>query len=150
MWSIDNSDDDICSSGWFHLLSAWQQLWRVSEQVMLLRWDIWLIWACPLCFLEQNWCFLFHYNKCCVWKSFSRGTLHQRTTSIYVCVYNTIHTILFMVPSSHQSAAGYYRVSSYFFAKILCDLLPMRFLPVIFFSAISYWMIGELWTLSYL
>ncbi|XP_065906229.1 broad substrate specificity ATP-binding cassette transporter ABCG2-like [Dysidea avara] len=42
----------------------------------------------------------------------------------------------------HQSATGYYRVSSYFFAKILCDLLPMRFLPVIFFSAISYWMIG--------
>lgn len=44
---------------------------------------------------------------------------------------------------SHQNAKGYYRVSAYFFSKVFCDLLPMRFLPVIAFSAISYWMLGQ-------
>uniref|UniRef100_A0A8C4XZK0 ABC transporter domain-containing protein n=1 Tax=Gopherus evgoodei TaxID=1825980 RepID=A0A8C4XZK0_9SAUR len=42
----------------------------------------------------------------------------------------------------HQYTSGYYRVSAYFFALIIGDLLPMRTLPGIIFSCISYWMIG--------
>uniref|UniRef100_A0A8C3I6J3 ABC transporter domain-containing protein n=1 Tax=Chrysemys picta bellii TaxID=8478 RepID=A0A8C3I6J3_CHRPI len=42
----------------------------------------------------------------------------------------------------HQYTSGYYRVSAYFFALMIGDLLPMRTLPGIIFSCISYWMIG--------
>ncbi|CAM4591171.1 broad substrate specificity ATP-binding cassette transporter ABCG2 [Caretta caretta] len=42
----------------------------------------------------------------------------------------------------HQYTSGYYRVSAYFFALLIGDLLPMRTVPVILFSCISYWMIG--------
>ena len=70
--------------------------------------------------------------------------IKERPVFMYVCIMYNSYSDIYVVLSSHQSATGYYRVSSYFFAKILCDLLPMRFLPVIFFSAISYWMIGEL------
>uniref|UniRef100_A0A8C8SU54 ABC transporter domain-containing protein n=1 Tax=Pelusios castaneus TaxID=367368 RepID=A0A8C8SU54_9SAUR len=42
----------------------------------------------------------------------------------------------------HQYTSGYYRVSAYFFALMIGDLLPMRTAPGIIFSCISYWMIG--------
>nr|XP_028584786.1 ATP-binding cassette sub-family G member 2-like [Podarcis muralis]XP_028584787.1 ATP-binding cassette sub-family G member 2-like [Podarcis muralis] len=42
----------------------------------------------------------------------------------------------------HQYTSGYYRVSAYFLALMLGDLLPMRTMPAIIFSCISYWMIG--------
>ncbi|XP_033108287.1 broad substrate specificity ATP-binding cassette transporter ABCG2-like isoform X2 [Anneissia japonica] len=42
----------------------------------------------------------------------------------------------------HESASGFYRVSCYFFAKVFCDLIPMRVLPTLVFSSITYWMIG--------
>ncbi|XP_061490660.1 broad substrate specificity ATP-binding cassette transporter ABCG2-like isoform X2 [Rhineura floridana] len=42
----------------------------------------------------------------------------------------------------HQYTSGYYRVSAYFLALMIGDLLPMRTLPAIIFSCISYWMIG--------
>ncbi|NWS51799.1 ABCG2 protein, partial [Chunga burmeisteri] len=42
----------------------------------------------------------------------------------------------------HQYTSGYYRVSAYFLALMIGDLLPMRTAPVIIFSCISYWMIG--------
>ncbi|XP_022107096.1 ATP-binding cassette sub-family G member 2-like isoform X2 [Acanthaster planci] len=42
----------------------------------------------------------------------------------------------------HESASGYYRVSTFFFSKIVCDLLPMRFIPTFLFSLITYWMLG--------
>ena len=44
----------------------------------------------------------------------------------------------------HENSSGYYRVSAYFLAKIICDVLPLRVLPTIVFAAISYWMIGML------
>ena len=55
----------------------------------------------------------------------------------------------FLVQCSHQNATGYYRVSAYFFSKVFCDLLPMRFLPVIAFSGVSYWMLGQYIILTY-
>ncbi|PIK50787.1 putative ATP-binding cassette sub-family G member 2 isoform X2 [Apostichopus japonicus] len=42
----------------------------------------------------------------------------------------------------HESASGFYRVSAYFFSKSICDLLPMRTIPSIFYCTITYWMIG--------
>ncbi|NXJ01560.1 ABCG2 protein, partial [Psophia crepitans] len=42
----------------------------------------------------------------------------------------------------HQYTSGYYRVSAYFLALMIGDLLPMRTAPAMIFSCISYWMIG--------
>uniref|UniRef100_A0A8C5AM11 ABC transporter domain-containing protein n=1 Tax=Gadus morhua TaxID=8049 RepID=A0A8C5AM11_GADMO len=42
----------------------------------------------------------------------------------------------------HENANGYYRTSVYFLSKIGADLLPNRIVPNIFFSAISYYMMG--------
>ncbi|CAF2113609.1 unnamed protein product [Rotaria magnacalcarata] len=42
----------------------------------------------------------------------------------------------------HERASGYYRIFTFFIAKLVCDLLPMRVLPAVLFSVISYFMIG--------
>ncbi|XP_072165159.1 broad substrate specificity ATP-binding cassette transporter ABCG2-like [Diadema setosum] len=42
----------------------------------------------------------------------------------------------------HESASGFYRVSVYFLAKVLCDLLPLRIIPAIIYAVITYWMMG--------
>ncbi|XP_058151657.1 broad substrate specificity ATP-binding cassette transporter ABCG2 isoform X2 [Dasypus novemcinctus] len=42
----------------------------------------------------------------------------------------------------HEYISGYYRVSSYFFGKLICDLLSMRMLPSIIFTCIIYFMLG--------
>lgn len=42
----------------------------------------------------------------------------------------------------HESANGYYRCSSYFIAKVICDVIPLRLLPILVFSAIAYFMTG--------
>ncbi|CAF2517246.1 unnamed protein product [Rotaria sp. Silwood2] len=42
----------------------------------------------------------------------------------------------------HENASGYYHVSTYFIAKLMCDLIPLRIIPSIIFSAIVYFMIG--------
>ncbi|XP_064611207.1 broad substrate specificity ATP-binding cassette transporter ABCG2-like isoform X2 [Liolophura sinensis] len=42
----------------------------------------------------------------------------------------------------HESATGFYRVSVYFLAKILCDAIPIRSIPVGSFAVITYWMMG--------
>uniref|UniRef100_A0A671DZN1 ABC-2 type transporter transmembrane domain-containing protein n=1 Tax=Rhinolophus ferrumequinum TaxID=59479 RepID=A0A671DZN1_RHIFE len=43
---------------------------------------------------------------------------------------------------THEYISGYYRVSSYFFGKLLSDLLPMRMLPSIIFTCITYFLLG--------
>ncbi len=42
----------------------------------------------------------------------------------------------------HENASGYYHVSTYFIAKLVCDLIPLRVIPSILFSTIVYFMIG--------
>ncbi|XP_043911511.1 broad substrate specificity ATP-binding cassette transporter ABCG2-like [Protopterus annectens] len=42
----------------------------------------------------------------------------------------------------HQYISGYYRVSAYFLALLAGDLLPIRTIPAVVFSCITYWMIG--------
>ncbi|PIK50784.1 ATP-binding cassette transporter subfamily G member 2a [Apostichopus japonicus] len=46
------------------------------------------------------------------------------------------------IQNSHESANGFYRVSPYYFGKIICDLLPLRLFPTLIFTTITYWMIG--------
>jgi ATP-binding cassette subfamily G (WHITE) protein 2 len=41
----------------------------------------------------------------------------------------------------HENASGYYHVSTYFIAKLMCDLIPLRIIPSILFSTIVYFMI---------
>ncbi|KAM5191265.1 broad substrate specificity ATP-binding cassette transporter ABCG2 [Mantella aurantiaca] len=42
----------------------------------------------------------------------------------------------------HEYISGYYRLSSYFFSKLIGDLLPLRTMPSIIFTCIIYFMIG--------
>lgn len=42
----------------------------------------------------------------------------------------------------HEHTSGYYRVSAYFFAKLLADLIPIRTFCPLVFSLITYWMVG--------
>uniref|UniRef100_H2ZVB0 Broad substrate specificity ATP-binding cassette transporter ABCG2 n=1 Tax=Latimeria chalumnae TaxID=7897 RepID=H2ZVB0_LATCH len=42
----------------------------------------------------------------------------------------------------HEYISGYYRASTYFFSKLLADFLPMRSLPSIIFTCVTYFLIG--------
>ncbi|XP_065829703.1 broad substrate specificity ATP-binding cassette transporter ABCG2-like [Oscarella lobularis] len=42
----------------------------------------------------------------------------------------------------HESLSGYYRVSAYFFAEVICDVIPLRIIPTTILASITYWMIG--------
>lgn len=42
----------------------------------------------------------------------------------------------------HERAAGYYCVSAFFTSKILCDMIPVRVIPIALFSVIAYFMAG--------
>ncbi|XP_041364342.1 broad substrate specificity ATP-binding cassette transporter ABCG2-like [Gigantopelta aegis] len=46
------------------------------------------------------------------------------------------------IQNRHENASGFYRVSAFFLAKVICDVIPMRLIPVVCFSSIVYWMIG--------
>jgi len=52
--------------------------------------------------------------------------------------------IVLPVCCSHECASGYYRVSAYFLSEVFCQLIPMRLIPLCFFSLIIYFMIGLL------
>uniref|UniRef100_A0A8D2PR11 ATP binding cassette subfamily G member 2 (Junior blood group) n=1 Tax=Zosterops lateralis melanops TaxID=1220523 RepID=A0A8D2PR11_ZOSLA len=42
----------------------------------------------------------------------------------------------------HEYISGYYRTSAYFIAKLMADLIPVRTLPSIIFTCITYFMLG--------
>ncbi|XP_009674798.2 broad substrate specificity ATP-binding cassette transporter ABCG2 isoform X2 [Struthio camelus] len=42
----------------------------------------------------------------------------------------------------HEYISGYYRTSVYFISKLMADLIPMRTLPSIIFTCITYFMLG--------
>jgi len=42
---------------------------------------------------------------------------------------------------AHENASGYYRVSTYFVSKLICDILLLRLIPSIAFSFLSYFLI---------
>ncbi|UJR23946.1 hypothetical protein I4U23_026914 [Adineta vaga] len=43
---------------------------------------------------------------------------------------------------SHENTSGYYHVGTYFLAKLVCDLIPMRIIPSFVFSIIAYPLMG--------
>ncbi|XP_007949889.1 broad substrate specificity ATP-binding cassette transporter ABCG2 [Orycteropus afer afer] len=71
------------------------------------------------------------------------GVLFFLTTN--QCFSSVSAVELFVVEKKlfiHEYISGYYRVSSYFFGKLLSDLLPMRTLPSIIFTCIIYFLLG--------
>ncbi|XP_030879438.1 ATP-binding cassette sub-family G member 2 [Leptonychotes weddellii] len=71
------------------------------------------------------------------------GVLFFLTTN--QCFSSVSAVELFVVEKKlfiHEYISGYYRVSSYFFGKLLSDLLPMRILPSIIFTCIIYFLLG--------
>ncbi|CAO2605131.1 Broad substrate specificity ATP-binding cassette transporter ABCG2 [Lemmus lemmus] len=71
------------------------------------------------------------------------GVLFFLTTN--QCFSSVSAVELFVVEKKlfiHEYISGYYRVSSYFFGKLISDLLPMRFLPSVIFTCILYFMLG--------
>ncbi|XP_035292609.1 broad substrate specificity ATP-binding cassette transporter ABCG2 isoform X2 [Cricetulus griseus] len=71
------------------------------------------------------------------------GVLFFLTTN--QCFSSVSAVELFVVEKKlfiHEYISGYYRVSSYFFGKLMSDLLPMRFFPSVIFTCIVYFMLG--------
>ena len=62
---------------------------------------------------------------------------------VYVHVHDVDYCAIFISFSSHENASGFYRVSSYFIAKVLCDIIPMRVLPLCIFASVTYFMMGR-------
>ena len=44
---------------------------------------------------------------------------------------------------SHETGGKFYRVSAYFSSKIFCDVIPMRIIPSLVYSAVVYYMAGK-------
>ncbi|XP_012928804.1 ATP-binding cassette sub-family G member 2-like isoform X2 [Heterocephalus glaber] len=65
-------------------------------------------------------------------------TTNQCFTSVSAVELFVVEKKLFI----HEYISGYYRVASYFFGKLLSDLLPMRLLPSVIFTCILYFMLG--------
>ena len=69
--------------------------------------------------------------------------LFIQETPLFMYVQIVIQSSCESLFCSHQNARGYFRISSYVFAKTFCDVLPMRIIPVLLYSVISYWMMGK-------
>ncbi|XP_063165820.1 broad substrate specificity ATP-binding cassette transporter ABCG2-like [Candoia aspera] len=61
-------------------------------------------------------------------------------------VLNSITTVELFITEKrifiHEYISGYYRVSAYFFSKIIADMMPMRTLPGIILTSLNYFTIG--------
>ncbi|KAM4707996.1 broad substrate specificity ATP-binding cassette transporter ABCG2 isoform 2-T2 [Discoglossus pictus] len=71
------------------------------------------------------------------------GSLFFMTTN--QCFSSVSSIELFIVEKKifiHEYISGYYRLSSYFFSKLMADLIPMRTMPSIIFTCVIYFMIG--------
>ena len=81
---------------------------------------------------------------------FTSEGLQNRIGGIFLIVMNQVFANLSAVDTFlkgkalfiHENASGYYRVSTYFFAKLLLDLLPKRVIPIAAGGSILYFMIG--------
>ncbi|EWM20670.1 atp-binding cassette sub-family g member 2 [Nannochloropsis gaditana] len=64
----------------------------------------------------------------------------------YMIIFSAITSLeLFIQERSlfvHEKTSGFYRTSAYFIAKILCEILPTRLVPTIFFALITAFMAG--------
>ncbi|XP_064419137.1 broad substrate specificity ATP-binding cassette transporter ABCG2-like [Latimeria chalumnae] len=71
------------------------------------------------------------------------GSLFYMSTNL---CFSSVPAIEFFIKDkklfTHQYTSGYYRVSAYFLAFLLGNLIPMRTISPVIFSCITYWMIG--------
>ncbi|XP_004640707.1 ATP-binding cassette sub-family G member 2-like [Octodon degus] len=66
--------------------------------------------------------------------------------TVYECFSNKSAGEIFVVEKKlfiHEYISGYYRLSSYYFGKLLSELLPRRLLPSVLFTCIPYFMLGS-------
>ena len=76
--------------------------------------------------------------------------LQNRIGGIFLIVMNQIFSNLSAIDAFmkgkarfiHENASGYYRVSAYFFAILLLDLIPKRIIPLLAGGTIMYFMMG--------
>merc|ERR1712039_703995 len=66
-----------------------------------------------------------------------------------ICVWQTavISADIFFKQNAlflREVQAGYYTAGPYFISKFICELIPNRVIPLIFYATITYWMSG-LW-----
>ncbi|CAM4785821.1 unnamed protein product [Rotaria magnacalcarata] len=74
----------------------------------------------------------------------------NRTGAIFFIIANQVFSNLSALEAFikerplfvHENASGYYHVLTYFLAKVLCDIIPLRTIPAIVFSIVSYFMMG--------
>ncbi|ESO03400.1 hypothetical protein HELRODRAFT_192026 [Helobdella robusta] len=79
-----------------------------------------------------------------------RGAIQNRTGAFFFIIMNQVFGNLSSIELFikerriflHECSGGFYRVSAYFFAKYLCDLFPMRIIPLTCFCVIAYFMVG--------
>lgn len=66
--------------------------------------------------------------------------------AIQFLVFSNMGTVeLFLVDRRlcfHERSNGYYRTSSYFLAKVVGDLIPLRIIPAFLFGTVLYFMVG--------
>ena len=67
--------------------------------------------------------------------------VQERALFIHVKIFPREKMILIILFYLKENASGYYRVSTFFIAKLICDLLPMRLIPSIIYSIITYFMV---------
>ncbi|CAF1121498.1 unnamed protein product [Adineta steineri] len=71
------------------------------------------------------------------------GAIFFFATHQILCTANALEPLIKeRVLFIHENASGYYRVITYFLAKIICDLIPLRLIPSFIFSIISYPLMG--------
>ncbi|XP_028638206.1 ATP-binding cassette sub-family G member 3-like isoform X2 [Grammomys surdaster] len=65
--------------------------------------------------------------------------------TVFQCITSVSAGELFVIDRArflHEHTSGYYRVSSYFFGKLLAELIPRRLLPSTVFTVITYVIAG--------
>ncbi|XP_009099622.1 broad substrate specificity ATP-binding cassette transporter ABCG2 [Serinus canaria] len=65
-------------------------------------------------------------------------TTNQCFSSVSALELFVVEKKIFM----HEYISGYYRISVYFIAKLMADLIPIRTMPSIIFTCIVYFMLG--------
>ncbi|NXA54908.1 ABCG2 protein, partial [Nothocercus julius] len=90
------------------------------------------------------------------------GAIFFGVTDDYIGVQNRVGALFFLTTNQcfssisaielfvvekkifiHEYISGYYRISVYFLSKLIADLIPIRTLPSIIFTCITYFMLGK-------
>jgi len=81
--------------------------------------------------------------------SATTGTQNRFGVLFFICtnlLFSSLSSIEIFIKEKdvfvHEYVSGYYRVISYFLAKLFADLIPMRTVGPIVFCSVTYWMVG--------